>query len=63
VKAIEEGKFVKAHWSGDGEVEAKIKEETGATVRCIPLDEKEESGICIKSGKPSKIRVLFAKSY
>lgn len=62
-KAIEEGKFVKAHWSGDTEVETQIKEETGATVRCFPLDEKEEEGFCIKSGKPSKIRVIFAKSY
>ncbi len=63
VKVIEEGKFAKAHWCGDEDIEAKIKEETGATVRCIPLDEKEEKGVCIKSGKPSKIRVIFAKSY
>lgn len=63
VKAIESGKFVKAHWSGDADVEAQIKEETGATTRCIPLDQEKEEGKCIKSGKPSHIRVIFAKSY
>lgn len=63
VRAIEEGKFVKAHWSGDGEVEAKIKEETGATIRCIPFDQIKEIGKCIKSGEPSTGRVIFAKSY
>ncbi|MDQ3014529.1 MAG: proline--tRNA ligase [bacterium] len=62
-KAIEDGNFVLAHWSGDREVEAQIKEETGATIRCIPLDQKKEVGICIKSGKPSEGRVVFAKSY
>jgi prolyl-tRNA synthetase len=63
IKNIELGKFVKAHWSGESEVESLIKEETGATVRCIPLDQKEEVGLCIKSGKPSNGRVIFAKSY
>jgi prolyl-tRNA synthetase len=63
VKAIEEGNFVLAHWCGEKEVEAKIKEETGATVRCIPFDSKPEKGKCIKTGKPSKYRALFAKSY
>ena len=63
IKAIEENKFVIAHFSGDTTVEAQIKEETGATVRCIPLDQVEEQGLCIKSGKPSKGRVIFAKSY
>lgn len=63
VKNLDAGKFVKAHWSGESDVEALIKEETGATVRCIPLDQKEEAGVCIKSGKPSKGRVIFAKSY
>ncbi len=63
VKAIESSKFVKAHWSGDKDIEAKIKEETGATIRCIPLDQEEESGLCIKSGKTSTGRVIFAKSY
>lgn len=61
--AIEEGNFVLAHWSGEKEVEALIKKETGATIRCIPFDQKQEDGICIKSGKPSKQRVIFAKSY
>ena len=63
VKSIEEGNFVLAHWSGDADVEAKIKEETGATVRCIPLDNKLEDGLCVYSKKPSKQRVIFAKSY
>lgn len=63
VKAIESGKFVKAHWSGDSKVEAEIKEETGATIRCIPLDQEKETGVCIKSGKLSNGRVIFAKSY
>ena len=63
VKAIEEGNFVHAHWSGDSDVEAKIKEETGATVRCIPFDTKLEDGVCVYSKKPSKQRVIFAKSY
>jgi prolyl-tRNA synthetase len=63
IKAIEAGKFVKAHWSGDVDTEALIKEETGATIRCIPFDQVAEDGICIKSGKPSVGRVLFAKSY
>ena len=62
-KAIEEGKFVLAHWSGEAEVEAKIKEETAATIRCIPFSQPEENGVCIKSGNPSGKRVLFAKSY
>lgn len=63
VKAIESGKFVKAHWSGDAEDEEKIKEETNATIRCIPFDQVKESGICIKSGKPSEGRVVFARAY
>ena len=57
------GGFLSAHWDGTPETEAKIKEETQATIRCIPLDQKEEAGICIYSGKPSKGRVLFAKAY
>lgn len=63
VKTIEEGKFVLAHWSGESEVEAKIKEETGATIRCIPFNQSEEKGSCIKSGNPSAKRVIFAKAY
>lgn len=62
-KEIEAGNFVLAHWCGDAEVEAKIKEETGATTRCIPFAEPEESSVCIYSGKPSTQRVVFAKAY
>lgn len=57
------GGFVSAHWDGTAETENKIKEETKATIRCIPLDRKEEAGTCIYSGKPSQGRVLFAKAY
>lgn len=57
------GGFVSAHWDGTTETEEKIKEETKATIRCIPLDRKEEGGECIYSGKPSQGRVLFAKAY
>ncbi len=57
------GGFVSAHWDGTKETEAKIKEETKATIRCIPLDNKLEDGVCIYSGKPSTQRVLFAKAY
>ncbi|MEN3324293.1 proline--tRNA ligase [Mariniflexile soesokkakense] len=55
--------FVSAHWDGTNETEEKIKELTKATIRCIPLEMKEEKGVCIHSGKPSKGRVLFAKAY
>ena len=57
------GGFISAHWDGTAETEEKIKEETKATIRCIPLDAKEENGKCIYSGKPSNKRVLFAKAY
>ena len=55
--------FVYAHWDGSIETELAIKERTKATIRCIPLDSKEEPGLCIFSGKPSNKRVLFAKAY
>jgi prolyl-tRNA synthetase len=55
--------FVYAHWDGSSETEQKIKEETKATIRCIPLDNKLEKGKCIYSGKPSSQRVIFAKAY
>ena len=55
--------FVYAHWDGTKETEQKIKEETKATIRCIPLGNKIEEGACIYSGKISKQKVLFAKSY
>lgn len=63
VSAIEGGKFVMAHWDGTPETEKKIKEEVGATIRCIPFNNKVESGACIKTGNPSTQRVLFAKAY
>lgn len=58
-----ESGFFLAHWDGTNETEAKIKEETKATIRCIPLESDEEAGICMYSGKPSKGRVVFAKAY
>jgi prolyl-tRNA synthetase len=57
------GGFIMAHWDGTAETELKIKEETKATIRCIPFDSPEEEGKCIYSGRPSKRRVLFARSY
>lgn len=59
----EEGGFVYAHWDGTAETEEKIKNETKATIRCIPIDQKLEEGKCVYSGKPSKGRVVFAKAY
>lgn len=62
---IEEGGFLLCHWDGTSETEEKIKEETKATIRCIPFDSCvcEEEGKCIYSGKPSHRRVIFAKAY
>ncbi|HEY8400054.1 MAG TPA: His/Gly/Thr/Pro-type tRNA ligase C-terminal domain-containing protein, partial [Cytophagaceae bacterium] len=57
------GGFILAHWDGTSETENKIKEETKATIRCIPLDAPEESGKCIYTGKPSNKRVVFARAY
>ncbi len=59
----EKGGFVLAHWDGSTETELKIKDETKATIRCIPLNAKKEEGKCIYTGKPSSCRVLFAKAY
>jgi len=59
----EKGGFIMAHWDGTAETEMRIKEETKATIRCIPFDSPEEEGKCIYSGKPSQRRVLFARSY
>ncbi len=59
----EKGGFISAHWDGTAETEAEIKEKTKATIRCIPLNNKEEAGSCILSGKPSTQRVLFARAY
>jgi len=63
-KVLEEkGGFIAAHWDGTAEEEEQIKEETKATIRCIPLDAEEEQGISLITGKPSNKRVLFAKAY
>jgi prolyl-tRNA synthetase len=59
----DKGGFFLAHWDGTSETEDRIKEETKATIRCIPLDQKKEPGKCIYSGKPSEGRVLFARAY
>lgn len=63
VQSIKDGNFVLAHWSGSKKDELKIKEETGATIRCIPFEGDIESGKCVISGEPSARRVIFAKSY
>ena len=60
---IEKGGFVLAHWDGTPETEERIKEETKATIRCIPLEGDTTPGICMVTGKPSARRVLFARAY
>ncbi len=60
---IEKGGFLLAHWDGTPETEEKIKADTKATIRCIPFEGDETPGICMVTGKPSKRRVLFARSY
>ncbi len=60
---IEKGGFIMAHWDGTAETEEKIKEETKATIRCIPLNSTEEAGSCVFSGQPSAKRVVFARAY
>jgi prolyl-tRNA synthetase len=57
------GGFVSAHWDGTDETEESIKEKTKATIRCIPLNNLQEDGVCVLTGKPSKERVLFARAY
>lgn len=59
----EKGGFFLAHWDGTAETEEKIKQETKATIRCIPADREEETGTCMVTGKPSAGRVIFAKAY
>jgi prolyl-tRNA synthetase len=59
----EKGGFIAAHWDGTAETEETIKEKTKATIRCIPLDNKQEEGKCILTGKASAQRVLFARAY
>ena len=60
---IEKGGFILAHWDGTTETEEKIKEETKATLRCIPLDGDDTPGFCMVTGKPSARRVIFARNY
>ncbi len=64
---IEDGGFILAHWDGTPETEARVKEETKATIRCIPFDEylpgDKAEGRCMVTGRPSKCRVIFARSY
>jgi prolyl-tRNA synthetase len=59
----DKGGFILAHWDGTAETEAAIKEETKATIRCVPLDAPAEEGKCVYSGKPSNKRVVFARAY
>ena len=64
VKTLDEKTgFISAHWDGTAETEDKIKEQTKATIRCIPLNNKQEEGRCILTGNPSTQRVLFARAY
>ena len=60
---LETGGFLLAHWDGTSETEEAIKEATKATIRCIPLDQESEAGVCIFSGRPSAGRVVFARAY
>ncbi|MFA5245388.1 MAG: proline--tRNA ligase, partial [Pedobacter sp.] len=55
--------FISAHWDGMPETEKLIKDETKATIRCIPLNNKQENGVCMVTGQPSSQRVLFARAY
>ncbi len=61
--ALDKGGFILAHWDGTPETEERIKEETKATIRCIPLDAPEEEGVDMLTGKPSHRRVIFARNY
>ena len=61
--ALDAGGFVEAHWDGTSETEDLIKQETKATIRCIPLDAAEEPGTCVRTGVPSAQRVVFARAY
>jgi prolyl-tRNA synthetase len=64
VKLLDEkGGFISAHWDGTAETEEKIKDKTKATIRCIPVNNKQEEGKCILTGNPSTQRVLFARAY
>ena len=63
INKIDEGGFVYAHWDGSSKTEELIKQETKATIRCIPLDSLKETGVCLFSGNTSDQRVLFSKAY
>ena len=60
---LEKGGFLLAHWDGTPETEERIKTETKATIRCIPLDGDTTPGTCMVTGRPSARRVLFARAY
>jgi prolyl-tRNA synthetase len=60
---LEKGGFILAHWDGTPETEDRIKEETKATIRCIPLESEPEDGVDMLTGKPSHRRVIFARNY
>jgi prolyl-tRNA synthetase len=60
---VKDGGFFLCHWAGTAETEAKIKEETQATIRCVPFGVEQTPGIDMVSGKPSKARVIIARSY
>jgi prolyl-tRNA synthetase len=62
-RGVETGKFVLAHWDGTAETEKKVKTETKATIRCIPLAGEAEAGVCVVTGRPSARRVVFAQAY
>jgi prolyl-tRNA synthetase len=64
IKVLDDkGGFISAHWDGTPETEEKIKDQTKATIRCIPMNNKQEAGVCVLTGKPSVQRVLFARAY
>ena len=60
---LKERGFVRVWWEGDAEAEARVKEDTKATLRCFPLDQQDEEGICVATGKKTKSRALFAIAY
>ena len=60
---IEKGGFFWAHWCGSAACETKVKDETKATIRCIPFDARKEPGKCLVCGAPSEQRVVWARAY
>ncbi|MEE1223278.1 MAG: proline--tRNA ligase, partial [Bacteroidaceae bacterium] len=62
-KRVQDGGFFLCHWDGTAETEAKIKEDTNATIRCVPFDVEQTPGVDMVSGKPAVARVLIARSY